>query len=842
MIEGVKIKELTVYGDYRGDFREILKDDEGLMSDIRQISLSRTKPGIIKAFHWHKYQDDIFYVSKGDIKVVLYDKRNNSKTEGTTQVLDMGESYSPTALFIPRGVLHGYKVMGEKEAEVIYIMNNTYDPKNPDEERVPHDDPEVKFNWDSEDKKKVLIIGASGSLGKQLMKDFSKDYEVAGTYHKNQSPNLIHLDFTNESQAKEIISKINPQIIIISSAKTNVEQCETDPEDAYKKNILGLKNTINNSQGRKIVFYSTDAVFDGKKKEYSEEDIPNPVNEYGKSKLEAEKIVSLIPNSLIIRTSRLYSAEPASQKFINKVLSSLKAREPVRAPLESAGNSTLIDDVSKATLELVKRDRSGIYHIVAPDANSLYETALKVAEVFGLDKSLITPVDKDFFNTKVKRASCVLSTKKIANEGITLSSLKEGLEKVKSSQEKFKKLNMCRVCGGLNLTSYLNLGETPLANQLLSSRDTKEDSFPLNVLLCKDCYLSQLSIVVKPETLFKHYVYRSSISKSFEEHCKELANELNSSFLSSNYLVVDIASNDGCLLKQFKEKGNRVLGIEPAANIAKIANDQGIKTIEDFWSGELAEKIRREQGPAKVITAFNVLAHVDDVKSFVEAVRTLLSEDGFFIVEFPHLQKLIEKTAFDTIYHEHLSYFLLKPVKKLMEDNGMRLAKVEKFDIHGGSVRLYVEHAKMNRSNGSIEKAIQEEEQEGLYTPHPYLKLTERVKKVRDDLKDKLHNLKMEGKKVAGFGASAKGNTLLNFCQIDNTLVHFIFDDTPEKQNKFTPGANIDILHPKNLHEKNPDYLLILAWNLADEIMKKTQSYREKGGKYIIPIPEVKVI
>lgn len=409
----------------------------------------------------------------------------------------------------------------------------------------------------------------------------------------------------------------------------------------------------------------------------------------------------------------------------------------------------------------------------------------------------------------------------------------------------YAEVTECRVCRGKDLVSYLNLGKIPLVNKLLAEeREIQhEEKYPLAVNFCSDCTFSQLSIVVDPEVLFRDYVYRSSVSHSFGEHCDELANELNKSMLNKEDLIVDIASNDGYLLRYFKNKGNKVLGIDPARNLAKIANESGIETLPEFWNKNLATKVLEKYGHAKVITAFNVFAHVPDMHSFVNGVKTLLSPEGYFIIEAPHLANLVRETEFDTIYHEHVSYLLVKPLERLMLEHGMRIAKARKMDIHGGSIRLYIEHqGKFDTSDGSTKKIIQEEAGEGLYHLNAYTGLGKRVDKIKSDLTSKLRELKSQEKVIAAFGASAKGNVLLNSCEIGKDLVNCIFDDTLEKQGKLSPGTHIPIISRDKMSEVNPDYLLLLAWNFADEMINKTKKFQEQGGKYIVAVPHLKII
>lgn len=424
------------------------------------------------------------------------------------------------------------------------------------------------------------------------------------------------------------------------------------------------------------------------------------------------------------------------------------------------------------------------------------------------------------------------------------SEISEKRYKTKILNKDYQKLTNCRICNSKNLTSYLNLGAMPLVNKVLDENEINfEKKYPLNVLYCNDCGLSQLDIIVNQNNLFRNYVYRSSISDSFKKHCKNFAKELNYDLMKNGDLIVDIGSNDGCLLKPFKERGNRVLGVDPSINIAKVANESGIETLPDFWNNNIAKKILNDYGPAKSINASNVFAHSHNLHRFLEGVETLLDDEGYFTLEVPHLYNLIEKTEFDTIYHEHLSYFLVKPIDKLTKEHGLRLAKAKKLDIHGGSLRLYVEKENKNdTSDGSVQKIIKEEENAGLYNVGAYLSLKRQVDGLKNNLVTLIKELKSLGKNISGFGASAKGNILLNYSGIGKNLVDYIFDDTPEKQGKLYPGVYIPIVSRDSLEKVNPDYLILLSWNFAKEMMKKTKDFKNNGGKYILPVPHLKII
>ncbi|MBU0636245.1 class I SAM-dependent methyltransferase [Candidatus Micrarchaeota archaeon] len=410
----------------------------------------------------------------------------------------------------------------------------------------------------------------------------------------------------------------------------------------------------------------------------------------------------------------------------------------------------------------------------------------------------------------------------------------------------YKRVEHCRICNSKNLHKYVDFGLMPLANSYLDPKgQNQEPTFPLSVFFCKDCYLSTLSIVVDPKVMFSQYAYKSSISKTFQEHCLAMAEQVQSLLGSKPLLVVDIASNDGCLLREFKKKGFKILGVEPAQNLAKEANAEGITTLPEFWSASTVQSIRSSHGLVDVITATNVFAHVDDVHGFVQNVKQALSDNGLLIIEVPYCLNLIRKREFDTIYHEHLSYFLVKPIITLFESEGMEVRDVQEFPIHGGTIRVFVtkkNNSVVEKNQKNIDRFLKMEKDENLYELSEYIKFANRLLDVKIDLLQLLCKLKREQKKIAAFAASAKGNTLLNYCGISSDFVEFIVDETPEKQDHLYAGNRIPIFGLPELEKQKPDYLLILAWNFVKEIMEKTKPYQEHGGRYIIPIPSVKVV
>lgn len=362
--------------------------------------------------------------------------------------------------------------------------------------------------------------------------------------------------------------------------------------------------------------------------------------------------------------------------------------------------------------------------------------------------------------------------------------------------------------------------------------------FPLKVLFCENCSLSQLSIVISPEVMFSNYVYRSSINKGYVEHCRQMAKDLKSKYgLNQASFMIDIAGNDCALLKEFQQEiGLQVLNVDPAKNLIKICLDDDIPAVSKFWGKDTARQIVENEGLADLITATNVFAHCDQVKEFIEAARCALKPTGVLVLEFPYLCDFIEKIEFDTVYFEHLSYFSITPLYLLCQQTGMNVMEVEKQDIHGGSVRVTIGHGE---SKESVFQFLSEEKR--FHNKEVYLKWAERVKESAWKFKNGIAGLFLNKKKIAGFAASAKGNTLLNFTSSNHSIIEYLVDETPEKIGKYSPGTGIQVVGMKRLQLDPPDYLVILSWNFAAEIIAKCRQagYR---GKFIIPIPEFQIV
>ncbi len=406
---------------------------------------------------------------------------------------------------------------------------------------------------------------------------------------------------------------------------------------------------------------------------------------------------------------------------------------------------------------------------------------------------------------------------------------------------------MCRHCGTSLHHTFCDLGESPLSNGYLKKEDLSrsEPVFPLHVYVCDVCFLVQLPEFQSPEKIFSDYAYFSSYSESWLDHARRYVDAMIGRFdLNEKNQVVEIASNDGYLLQYFQKKGVPVLGIEPAENVAKLAIAAGIPTLVKFFGTKTARALAAEGKWADLLLGNNVLAHVPDLNDFVAGLKILLKENGVITMEFPHLLCLIEQNQFDTIYHEHFSYFSLMTVQTVFQKQGLTLFDVEELPTHGGSLRIYACHAenKNRTTTSAVSALLQKEIQFGLNKLESYLSFTKRPMKVKQALQKFLVEAKQAGKTVAGYGAPAKGNTLLNYCGIKSDLLAYTVDRNPMKQGRFLPGTHISIHRPEHIEETKPDYLLILPWNLKEEIMKQMSHIRNWGGQFLVPIPGLEIL
>ncbi|MGI0073220.1 MAG: methyltransferase domain-containing protein [Nitrosotalea sp.] len=405
----------------------------------------------------------------------------------------------------------------------------------------------------------------------------------------------------------------------------------------------------------------------------------------------------------------------------------------------------------------------------------------------------------------------------------------------------------CRFCNKPVEQIFADLGMSPLANSFLKSDELNrgETFYPLRTFVCNNCLLVQLEEFESPEQIFSNYAYFSSYSETWLKHVEDFVAKATNRFgLNKNSLVIEIASNDGYLLQYFKKKDIDILGIEPAANVAKVAEEKGIPTTVKFFNTDTAKELASLGKQADLLVAINVLPHVPNLNDFIEGIKVLLKINGVTVIQFSaYILQLIQKNEFDTIYHEHFSYFSLLTLQKIFSSHGLIIFDVEELPIHGGSLRIYAKHSE-NKSlqvNQSVNDIIKKETRFGLENLKTYEIFQKQANTVKLNIWNFFINAKHSDKKIVGYGAPAKGNTLLNFCGIGRDLIDYTVDINPHKQGLYLPGTHIPIMPPEKIRETKPDYVIILAWNLKEEIMSQMKYIREWGGKFVVLIPEVKI-
>ena len=409
---------------------------------------------------------------------------------------------------------------------------------------------------------------------------------------------------------------------------------------------------------------------------------------------------------------------------------------------------------------------------------------------------------------------------------------------------------ICRSCGEKNLNPILSLGYTPLANALLTQEQLNlfEETFPLDLVFCPHCTLVQITETVAPEKLFREYLYFSSFSDTILQNAQTIANRLISRCnLNKDSLVVEVASNDGYLLKNYQQKGIPVLGVEPARNIARIAEERGIPTVSEFFGVDLAGQLKDRNNMADVIHANNVVAHVADLYGVVKGMSIILKPDGVAVIENHYVKDLIDHVEFDSIYHEHLCYYSATSFRNLFAQYGLVLVDVERLPVHGGSLRVYFQREDGPRSlekegKARVDVLLKEEAEWGVDQFAFYQNFGEKVEHLRAELLSLLEKIKADKKSIAVYGASAKSTTLLNYYGIDSKTLDYIVDRSTVKQGRYTPGTHLQIYPPEKLLDTQPNFVLMLSWNFVDEILLQQAEYRKRGGKFIIPIPELKVV
>ena len=867
-------------------------------------------------------------------------------------------------------------------------------------------------------KKKILVIGASSKIGSNLIKILKRKsaskFEILGTYNTNKISGFEKLDITNQKMSEEIITRKRPDVIILTAALIHPLTCEENKKLAWRTNVEAVRNIVKVCKkiDCKLVFYSSDYVYDGKKSSIKENDKLKPLNYYGKTKVEAEKIVSTLNKYLILRTAWVNDVNVIGKSFTMQVIESLQKNEIFEAAVDQYGHPTYSYNLAEITVEMILNNVNGIYHTTGSTFVNRYELAKNIAKAFCLDPSLIKKIKtkrnsaikrplkvnldltklksvistkpmtldeqlnsmrkdydfktniRDVFVTPIRRINdergslSVLSSKDredapnskntkevYLTEDIRKSSIRashkhgsideaftilEGSAKfvlvddrktsstykkrfsvflnnefraaitvpagvyhiiktteknskclavaskafdkknpdtfpidqrffgkefdiaiTKQVESKIKNNQMykfqetCRLCNSKDFRLVLDLGEQPPSNALLNKKQVNSEyKFPLRLFLCKNCYHLQLRDVVDKGYLFSNYVYITSANETMVKHFKKYSEYLYKTFLKkkNSSHVIEIGSNDGTLLKNFLIHDVDVLGIEPAKNLAKYSKKAKVRTITDFFSYKLAKKISKE-AKADIIIANNVLGHIDDLTDFIKGISVLLENDGVFVFEVPHSYELLKRLEFDTIYHEHISYFSITALERWFKRNDLEIFDVKKELVHGGTIRVFVSKQGRYKKSESVRKIRRIEENDGMKQLETYDNFSKQITLLRSSLREMIFDLKDEGYNIFGYGAPAKGNVLLNYCNLDNKVIDFIVDVTSLKHNKLSPGTHIPIRPSTVVPTLSEKHIgLLLAWNYKSEILEKEKMFRKNGGKFLIPIPKPSII
>lgn len=640
---------------------------------------------------------------------------------------------------------------------------------------------------------KILLIGGSGTLGTELRK-LNADIIA---------PVRDECDIEFYGDLECTISEHRPDVVINAAAIIDNRTIEHNALKTINVNIIGSANVaaICAEYGIRYVYISTDYIYKGDRGNYKETDEILPFNKYAWSKLGGECSAVQVKNHLIIRTSFGKSDFDYKKAFTDKWVS-----------------KDYVDVIAPMILEAATSPLTGILNL-GTERKTIFDYCIQRNEVEGVriaDTNHFTPYDTSL---NLQRW--------------------QDYKNLKSDARPHLK---CRCCGSDKMTTYLDLGLMPMANNLeATSLDARnKQRFPLQVMFCEDCGLSQLSVVIDPEKLFSYYTYRSGVNQGYIKHCQKMAFDLAYKYkLNKDSFHIDIAGNDGTLLKEFQNVIlHNVLNVDPASNLTAIAEAQGIPSVSDFWGIDIANKYK---GKADLITATNVFAHLDDIQGFIKACRVGLKDDGILVIENPYLIDFIENTEFDTVYFEHVTYWSLMPMIKLCKSLGMKVIDCTKFDIHGGTMRYTIAKEESVYEVSESVYSVHENEIIKQYNKlETYLKWSNQVDRVATTFAKNLIDLKKKGYSIAAFAASAKGNTLLNYAGINTDIIDFIADETPEKIGKFSPGTGIPIVNKYEIEKQKPDYIVILSWNFQIEIMKKLKPIF--NGKFIIPIPNFEVI
>lgn len=705
----------------------------------------------------------------------------------------------------------------------------------------------------------IVVTGGNGYLGSVLVPMLvTCGYRVRVIDQSQNSSNTETIQTDVRTYPKELLK--GAEAVIDLAAIANETICEQNPRLTREINVLARARTaaLAKSMGvKRYILASSCSVYGKQSGLLTESTKPDPATIYARSNVEAEHaVLGVSSNDFCVTVFRLGSLVGLAPRMRYDTLLNRMVRS-----LVETGSITINDGlqwrpilhVSDAAAAFIlalrasKAKVSGhIFNVCATGQNmQIHSLAKHMFSAVSLPPKIIVNKHRDNRSYKVSgrkiKNTLHFSAHKLLQN--TVTEIFRALIDPKTYTA--KRLTQCLICNGTMLVPYISLGPVALANAYIDKAHLlrAEPRYPLTTVYCRTCHHSQLALAINPKILFESYAYSSSTSPQLLPYFNAYAKDLVKTFPTQAKHVLEIGSNDGLLLGYLKERGANVLGVDPAQNIVKTAQLAGLPTINKFFTLGLARQIKKDHRNIGIVIANHVLAHTPDPHDMIAGIKHVLSENGVFVCEVKYLMNLIEDNAFDTIYHEHVSYFLLKPLQALLRMHDLDIFDVKYSAHEGGSLKIFASHTPLRFPvNAAIGAYLKKEERHHLYIPKTYADFAKKPLRTKKQLMTLLRTLKKSGKRVAAYGASAKGGTLLQYCGIDSSLVDFVVDAAPSKIGKYMPGTHIPIMPPATLKKNVPDYILLLAWNYSESIMKREHWFTRRGGKFIIPIPLLKIV
>ncbi len=736
--------------------------------------------------------------------------------------------------------------------------------------------------------KTVLVTGASGTIGSELCDVLSKlslkklimfDHDELGIYDSiNKFKEHKNIEFVigtirDVKKLEKVFDNYKPEFVFHAAAYKHIHLSEWNPDEAVKTNISGTLNLVDVSKKfnvERFIFISTDKA-------------ANPSSVMGATKRIGE----------LIMTRNNAKTKFVSVRFGNVVGSRGSVIPLFRKQIESKKEVTithpdmsryfmLTSEAAWLVIQAAALDCNGgeIFVLDMGEPIKITDMVNDIVKLSGLKKDDVKikyigirpgeKITEELFNkneklnvTKHERISVThpinIDTNKLTEQLNALNSIADSNDNDSISTKvmnivsefdmaknygKYTSRDNCRFCKSKDVVKFLDLGYMPLAGAFLTKDKIPEENvFPLHVYFCKNCKLVQLLDLVDPEVLFKDYFYLSSAAQTTVNHFKQYAQDLRKRLPGENRFLVEIGSNDGVLLSPLKDLSIKTLGVEPANNIASIAKEKDLDVINDFFNNKIARDIKEKYGQADAISANNVFAHIDDIDEITQGIKTLLKPNGFFVFEVHYLLELINKLQYDTIYHEHFSYYSILALANYFKQFDMEIFDVTPIPVHAGSIRVYVRNKNPNSEiSENVKNQLKKELDAGLDKLETYTNFAEKVKNHKNNLRKLLLEIKAKGGSIIGYGAPGRGNTLLNYCEISSKIIDYSVDGSPRRQNVYTPGTHIPIFSPHKLKETPPTHALMVAWSYKDEILKKEVYFIKNGGQFIMPLPEIKIL